>query len=1394
MSLYEKIKNEFAVKLPEFDELDTVDVNEYFTQVEKCIAGQSRWKVSRDEMVLGFFSFGKFLMYKDLDHETWPEGKGPQDHSIVQALLSTGFQNDTPLISDDSHIDEILSPQDVNLVLDADSSQTLAILDINSGQNMVIQGPPGTGKSQTITNVIAEAIGLNKKVLFVSEKMSALEVVKRRLDAVGLGDAVLELHSHKTNKRALLEELKRTMSLGKPIVGNINDDIQSLTEMRDRLNAYCEAVNTPILNSSLSPIDAIGLYKGLGDEVTSLPSIDFSEMKGWDMGNFKSNRLRVEELQRRLIEMGVPSENPFWGIKRTVLLPTENEKLKQMLVDVIKAVEMHRANSNELAKQLFLDEPNSNHEVSIICRAALRASEAPKLEGVRIDSGDWQVRRDELKQLISSGVRLTELHNDYNEWLIEAAWEQDVLTERQNYIAYSTKWWRFLSGKFRASKARLAGLCEKPLPKSSEQCISLIDAILDAQKHKKIYNQHEILGAHLFGAQWQKLNSDWDVLSALLGWIVRVYDDVGEGKLPAGLINFLDGNNSKDYREKVEEITKDSDRQVEFVNRVESEFQLALEDSENDNGVIKLSEKDFLFQLNLLARWHDMYDHLGLMVKYNILVGAFKDQGLGFILPHVESWVEASELLLKAFDAAWYGGLIDSAYQERREMRQFDRVSHEYAAEKFRELDKLLLQHNKARLALKHWESIPNISQSSGELAVIKREINKKRKHLSIRSLIEQSGNAIQAMKPVFMMGPLSIANFIPQGSIKFDLVIFDEASQVKPVDAFGAILRSNQAVVVGDSKQLPPTSFFDSLTRETDDDEDDNTTSDMESILGLFSAQNAPERMLKWHYRSRHDSLIAVSNHEFYDDKLVVFPSPGENPEARGLVFNYLPDTYYDRGKTRSNPEEAKHVAEAVMQHAKEFPHLTLGVAAFSTAQRDAIQNQLELLRRRDSSCEDFFNAHPHEPFFVKNLENVQGDERDTIYISIGYGKTKDGYMAMSFGPLNREGGERRMNVLISRAKQTCEVFANFTADDIDLKRTKARGVVVLRNFLAFAKDRIMDTAESTGLETDSPFEDEVIKTISGLGYKVEAQIGVAGFRIDLGIIDEDKPGRYVLGIECDGATYHSARSARDRDRLRQEVLEGLGWKIHRIWSTDWFSYPTRELKRVVESIEKAKIYWSGIDAGDINRAKKHSSSNLNREIKRTKETPESKKDAGIEVYKESNIKISLGNKDLHELSVNKIAGYIKEVVEVESPVHRDVIMQRITNGAGLTRVGNRIRLAVRNGITHAIKNKNIVEEKGFIFNPERSSIIVRDRSNAISIIKKPEMLSPDEISEAVKIIVRRGFSVDKQEAISDGLKLMGIKRVTAGISSIVESVVDNCIADGSLRLEGNNIIFNDI
>ena len=424
-------------------------------------------------------------------------------------------------------------------------------------------------------------------------------------------------------------------------------------------------------------------------------------------------------------------------------------------------------------------------------------------------------------------------------------------------------------------------------------------------------------------------------------------------------------------------------------------------------------------------------------------------------------------------------------------------------------------------------------------------------------------------------MSPLSVATFLPPNSVDFDWVVFDEASQVKPVDAFGAIIRGEQTVVVGDNRQLPPTRFFDKHVEDDDEDAEENLAGDMESILGLFSAQNAPERMLRWHYRSRHESLITVSNIEFYDNKLQLFPSPDAAKEEVGLIYHLHPDTAYDRGRSGSNPEEARIVAEKVMEHARVRPDLTLGVSTFSTAQMEAVQNELELLRRQDPSCEQtFFNAHPQESFFVKNLENVQGDERDVIFISIGYGRSADGRLTMNFGPLNQDGGERRLNVLITRARRRCEVFTNLNADDIDLSRTDARGVVALKRYLKYAETGKSDIPEWTGKGADSPFEEEVADALRELGFQVDHQIGSAGYFIDLGVKDPERPGRYLLGIECDGATYHSAQSARDRDRLRQQVLEGLGWRIHRIWSTDWFRTPDHELRKAAEAIEAAKVH----------------------------------------------------------------------------------------------------------------------------------------------------------------------------------------------------------------------------
>ena len=777
-------------------------------------------------------------------------------------------------------------------------------------------------------------------------------------------------------------------------------------------------------------------------------------------------------------------------------------------------------------------------------------------------------------------------------------------------------------------------------------------------------------------------------------------------------------------------------------------------------------------QRGRLALWRSNVDALFQLVRFNRMRDELNEKGLGFVADAAAGWSGGG--FLRAFDHAWYNGLVETAYSGSMPIQRFDRARHEHFLAEFSRLDRLLFLHNRTRLALAHWSGLPSTG-AGGEMAIVMREINKKRRHLPVRRLMGGAGNAIQAIKPIFMMSPMSIASFLPPGQVTFDLVVFDEASQVKPVDSFGALLRGTQAVVVGDTRQLPPTNFFEILAAAEEEDEELESVGDMESILSLFLGKGSPERMLRWHYRSRHESLIAVSNREFYDSRLVIFPSPGANPHARGLRFRHLPDTAYERGKSRTNPLEARAVAAAVMEHARDFPDLSLGVVAFSVAQRDAVELQLEALRRANPQFEDFFSESRKEPFFVKNLENVQGDERDVILISVGYGKTREGYLPMSFGPLNRDGGERRLNVLISRSRLAMDVFANFSADDMDLSRTNAFGVVALRNFLAYAREGRLEVAETTGREPDSPFEEAVMAALRGRGYALEAQVGTAGFFIDIGVKDADRPGRYLLGIECDGATYHSARSARDRDRLRQQVLEGLGWRIHRIWSTDWYRSPQAELERAIEAIGRARDWHAARQEAEAPAAEPAGFS-IDRE-----ESPGigTRAPARGEAYRQAELSIALGALQLHEVRPDDMARLVQQVVEVESPVHRQEVARRITAAAGLKRAGSRIQAAVSKGIDFGERAGRFRVRGDFLWATQERNPVVRNRENLDASSRKIELVAPEEIERSLVEELSESFSLGEHEAFQRAAARLGIARVTEPTRQAYAEALERALAD---------------
>jgi very-short-patch-repair endonuclease len=1387
LSLQAKLKASFgvALPLPELDEEGSLA--EYYAAVSEAIAGLPRWRVEADSIALGFFSFSKFMLYRDLDPANWPADESLLAHPAIQALLGvdTGFQDQPPTVGDTAFLDTESPAASLHQVLDADSSQLLAMLAVHEGRNLVIQGPPGTGKSQTIANLLAEAIGAGKKVLFVAEKMAALEVVKRRLDALGLGAACLELHSHKANKKAVLDELRQTLSLGRPAAAaNVEDQMTQLPRYRQALNDYALAVNAPAGRSRRSTQQVAGELLRLNEErgAIVLPRIAFSNLASWTDADAAHAESLAARLQANLQKIGIPRNLVFWGSELTVLLPAEKEALTARLHEAETAVAALQTAAAALAQALRLPAPTHRAAAEALLPAARHAQLAPPLAGTAVADAVWMPQAARLTEILLAGAAYNTLHRQYEAILLPEAWNQQLLAERAELLAVGDKWWRFLSSDYRRARKRLQSLWRSQLPDDNAGLTTIIDAIHEASRHSQTVVEAAALAGQLFGPAWQGLRSDWLALRRVADYVTLTHQRIVRHELPAALLPYLaQATSSEGIAAPLAALETALAQHRAAVQTVAAALQLNEARRFGPDG--RLQFQPFTTQLATLATWAANIPALRLTTEWNNVAAVAQAEQLPELLLLAESWPEAPQLLAAAVRQTWLEFLQKTAHERHPALRQFERAGHEELAARFRQADRDSLYHNRIRAMQQHFEQLPN-PQARGQMLVLKNEFAKKSRHLPLRRLMQQAGRAVQAIKPVFMMSPLSVASYLPPGALDFDLVVFDEASQVKPVDALGAIARGRQLVVVGDSKQLPPTSFFDSLTNTGEDADDKNVTADIQSILELCKARQMPERMLRWHYRSRHQSLITASNHLFYNDQLVIFPSPG-GQEQLGLVYHHLSETYYERGTTRTNPLEAAALADAVLHHARTSPQRTLGVVAFSMAQRQAIQDALEIRRRQHPETEAFFNRHPHEPFFIKNLENVQGDERDVILISIGYGRTREGYLTMSFGPLNGDGGERRLNVLITRARQRCEVFTNLTADDLDLARTAATGVAALKTFLTFAQTGRLNQNAETGRALESPFEEAVHRALTARGYQLRPQVGSQGFYIDLAVVDPDQPGRYVLGIECDGVMYHRARSARDRDRLRQEVLESVGWRLHRIWSTDWFRDPARETDRAVAAIEEAR--QAALD--QVDTPEEEPVSTLPTSLQR--EEPAQPGATAAPPYQVAQLPPVIRQKELHQHPAGRLAAWVAEVVAVESPVHADEVTRRLALASGATQVGSRIRASVAAAIKVAGQMGSIRPQGDFLWTPTMpvAAVPVRDRSALPPASRKLAFIAPEELAAAVLAVVRDSFALEREAVALPAARLLGFARPGEELRQALLAVVEMLVAETRLS-ESNGIL----
>ena len=1372
LSLREKMRVDFGIMLPEFPEVDSFDIGSYFNQVREAVSGQPGWQVVDDAIQLGFFSFAKLLMFLDLDPAKWPEDKLIDVNPLVAGLLGDGFSDKDPGVPDVSAagLDRLVPVDQLKHVMDCDSSQALAIEAVRSGQNLVIQGPPGTGKSQTIANVIATAVGDGKRVLFVAEKMAALEVVKRRLENVGLGELCLELHSNKANKKAVLEELDRTMSMGRPKPLDVGSVVTRLDKVRTSLNAHAGKMHAPVGASARTPFQIMGMLTKLLAHHPR-PRYQLKAAPTWSMDDATTRARTISELCEYLPKVGDPLENAWRGVQHPPVMRPRAEDLVEGVGPVLAAVRLVTGAASGLSAALGVPPAKTISEIEQQAEVALQLAQAPSFDKSTIASGVWSAGLDSLRDAIRHGKALSEVRGKRGDQVIDAAWSRDWTQDRVLIAGKGESLFRWANGPYREALGNLRGVMRGGLPKAYADRLRLLDDLIAGSASAKALKHASAASKSAFGTIWRDEETDWALAESIVQWVER------QAESPS----YLDARKLASSVENTGALVASVQAARDAVAAFSEAWQRAAEDLRLDVRT-RFEVDDFkLAELTVLEEAAQAWqgDVAGLMnwLSFNDVVIRAEMLGLGEVVASIRP-DEASLLAAEPqFWIAFYLEMLNLATEGYPELAKFDGRKHQELIEEFRLLDSQRLLAAQFEAAQAHYEAAPSGASGIGAVGILRAEVRRKRGHMALRKLFKKCGSPIQALKPVFMMSPLSVAQFLEPGAIEFDLLVIDEASQVEPVDALGAIARCKQVVVVGDDKQLPPTAFFSRLTggEEEDEQEDGAQAKDLESILSLCSAKGLPQRMLQWHYRSRHESLIAVSNKEFYKGQLFIVPSPDRGRNESGLQFHFFSEGRFDRGNSQKNHVEAVAIAKAVLQHARTRPHLSLGVGAMSVRQRQAISDEIELLRRDHVEMEQFISQrHPHEPFFVKNLENIQGDERDVIMISIGYGRSKsDDKMYQSFGPLNADGGQRRLNVLISRAKQRCEVFSSITAEDIRVDERSKEGVIALKTFLKYAETGVLGGPVFTGKAADSPFEEAVQDLLVKHGLQVDNQVGVAGFFIDLAVVDPDVPGRYLLGIECDGATYHSAPSARDRDRLRQEILEAHGWSIHRIWSTDWFQRAQSETDRLLRSISAAKA--SRQVALPIPTPV--SAPVASGGVARDSSAPLSADDADDSVstlYVRSSFKP--GNAELppHQVPVASMAHTVGRIIDEEGPIHFEEIVSRVRDLWGLGRAGNRIQAAVTEALRHHASTGGLQVEADCYMRAGKA-VAVRDRSSIdSSSLKKPELLPPQEIRQAILRLVAASHGAVRGEVVVAVARSLGIQSTSQQLRQRILSQID--------------------
>lgn len=1430
VTLLQKLRVDFGITVDGLDPLPEdesgLNVPNILRTIREAIKREPRWKVEEDAS-LTILTFSRFLMWLDLEANSEELKKNP----IVRHLIETSNELFEPgaTFPDLETLDDRYPPSATFCPLHADSSQLRAVYAASEGRTFVLQGPPGTGKSQTITNLIAHCLTIGKRVLFVAQKRAALDVVHRRVSDVGLGPFCLELHSNKTTKESFRSQLRDALAVAGNGTGERWEaETNRLAEQRRALNEYAQDLHKPRAFGK-SAYWVISRLIGLGGEPKV--TLNLGDSGGRTVEEFERMRAAVREAAEAARVSGDPVGHPLGAVR----LATWTYGIEDDAAKAIRAAEEAHRNlrttGSAILPELGLEiEEASLSDLELAGELTALLESAPRVTQAILSEPDWVRSQAELDGWIELGrgcaARRTALLETHTDGFL--ALDLPALIEKLRARKEAWFWKRWRLGAFvkKAVRAvRRDGKKPKDLATLEEE---LGRALVVVEESAKLDAQGENL-SRLLGPFWQGFDSRWDELQGMVAWVDRfraVLDRAPGADLEArlktrgawtrlateGRAMFVTGapaaQRARAFRDALQGVEG---------QRAHLGSPLVLDASvawggDADARSLERAEttlRNLAANLPLLREWSHYQASRKAVAELHLVE-------LAEALERGEIGVHQLEIVFEHSFADWWAKTVLRSVPS---LAGFIGERHDLKIREFQEHDAKVADLTRRETFARIASGMPRVAAAwqrtpvSSEAGLLQRFAQGGRK--TIRRVFKECPNALARYKPCVLMSPLSVAQFIGADFPKFDLVVFDEASQMPTYDAIGAIARGNQLIVVGDSRQLPPTSFFE---RQKGDEEytEDDLPEELESILEEAEAAGIEQLRLDWHYRSRHESLIAFSNRQYYENRLHTFPAALAEHPRFGVRWCEVPDGVYDHGKSRTNRREAEAVVAEVVRRLRDpqEQNSSLGVVTFSQAQQGLVEDLLDAARIEYPEIEPYFTT-VSEPVFVKNLETVQGDERDVILFSICYGPDAAGVIRMNFGPLNNKGGERRLNVAITRARKQLLVFSRLRPEQIDISRTQATGVHHLRTFLDYAERGpvafVEDVSRTTG-EVESFFEQSVLDELRKRGWRVDVQVGCSGYRIDLAVRDPEAPGRYLLGVECDGANYHSGKSARDRDRLRQAVLEGLGWRLHRVWSTDWWLQRPKEITKLEEALKLAKQRSGAADDVDLSpptnvppvRVPTDDPGNQEPNLRFARQAAAKQKPfvpqpvftelPGQSAYKRYGSAKQTFSGELHDpTNARKVRDLVRVIVDAEAPLLFDALCYEVASAWGLQRAGSRIREVVRDAVrqnrfpVRRAGKREFVWTKELAEKPYEGFRVPREGDPKA---RTAEEICPEEIANAAVQVLNLHISMGQDDLARETANVFGITRLGNKVRSSFMEGIELMKKNGGCRVEGENLV----